>query len=111
MARRKRIDGLIRVVQQRLLREALTGDVFLFVGGDPSQLKILCWDRDGLWMRQALATKRLSQGRFQVPREICSNVDETPLPTLDGKRTLWGWVGGNQPRSIAAWRTHSGRGK
>ena len=24
------------------------------------------------------------------------HVDETPLPTLDGKRTLWGWVGGNQ---------------
>ena len=73
MARRKRIDGLIRVVQQRLLREALTGDVFLFVGRDPSRLKILCWDRDGLWLRQALATKRLSQGRFQVPRAVGSN--------------------------------------
>ena len=69
MARRKRIDGLIRVVQQRLLREALTGDVFLFVGRDPSRLKILCWDRDGYW----LATKRLSQGRFQVPRAVGSN--------------------------------------
>ena len=69
MARRKGIDGLIRVVQQRLLREVLTGDVFLFVGRDPSRLKILCWDRDGYW----LATKRLSQGRFQVPRAVGSN--------------------------------------
>jgi transposase len=61
---RKGIDGLVRVVQERLLREAMTGEVFLFVGRDPSRLKILCWDRDGYW----LATKRLSQGRFQVPR-------------------------------------------
>ena len=66
---RKGIDGLIRVVQQRLLREAMTGDVFLFVGRDPSRLKILCWDRDGYW----LANKRLSQGRFQVPRAVGSN--------------------------------------
>jgi transposase len=66
---RKGIDGLIAVVQQRLLREAMTGDVFLFVGRDPSRLKILCWDRDGYW----LATKRLSQGRFQVPRAAGSN--------------------------------------
>lgn len=66
---RKGIDGLIAVVHQRLLREAMTGDVFLFVGRDPSRLKILCWDRDGYW----LATKRLSQGRFQVPRATGSN--------------------------------------
>jgi transposase len=65
---RKGIDGLLRVIQQRLLREVLTGDVFLFVGRDPRRLKILCWDRDGYW----LATKRLSQGRFQVPRAASS---------------------------------------
>jgi transposase len=35
---RKGIDGLIAVVQQRLLREVLSGDVFLFVGRDPSRL-------------------------------------------------------------------------
>ena len=64
IAGRKGIDGLIAVVQQRLLREAMTGNVFLFVGRDPSRLKILCWDGDGNW----LATKRLSRGRFQVPR-------------------------------------------
>ena len=57
-------------MQQRLLREALTGDVFLFVGCDPSRLKILCWDEDGLWLKQAFATRRLSQGRFQAPRAV-----------------------------------------
>ena len=61
---RKGIDGLVAVVQQQLLREVMTGEVFLFVGRNPSRLKILCWDRDGYW----LATKRLSQGRCQVAR-------------------------------------------
>lgn len=34
--------------------------------------------------------------RDQVLARAFVHVDETPLPTLDGKRTLWGWVGGNQ---------------
>ena len=34
--------------------------------------------------------------RIQVLARAFVHVDETPLPTLDGKRTLWGWVGGNQ---------------
>jgi transposase len=34
--------------------------------------------------------------RNQVLARAFVHVDETPLPTLDGKRTLWGWVGGNQ---------------
>ena len=34
--------------------------------------------------------------RTQVLAHGFVHVDETPLPTLDGKRTLWAWVGGNQ---------------
>ena len=34
--------------------------------------------------------------RDQVLARAFVHVDETPLPTLDGRRTLWGWVGGNQ---------------
>ena len=34
--------------------------------------------------------------RDQVLARAFVHVDETPLPTLDGKRTIWGWVGGNQ---------------
>lgn len=40
---RKGIDGLVAVVQQRLLREAMTGEVFLFVGRDPSRLNAHSW--------------------------------------------------------------------
>lgn len=79
---RKGIDGLIAVVQQRLLREVMTGEVFLFVGRDPSRLKILCWDGDGYW----LATKRLSQGRFQVPRAVGKNGVATAIELT---RTEW----------------------
>jgi len=34
--------------------------------------------------------------RDQVLARAFVHVDETPLPTLDGRRTIWGWVGGNQ---------------
>jgi hypothetical protein len=34
--------------------------------------------------------------RDQVLARAFVHVDETPLPTLDGRRTLWAWVGGNQ---------------
>ena len=34
--------------------------------------------------------------RVQVLARSFVHVDETPLPTLDGRRTLWAWVGGNQ---------------
>jgi transposase len=34
--------------------------------------------------------------RTQVLSRHFVHVDETPLPTLDGRRTLWTWVGGNQ---------------
>jgi hypothetical protein len=34
--------------------------------------------------------------RTQVLARAIVHVDETPLPTLDGRRTLWAWMGGNQ---------------
>ncbi len=34
--------------------------------------------------------------RLQVLARAFVHVDETPLPTLDGRRTLWAWVGGTQ---------------
>jgi transposase len=34
--------------------------------------------------------------RDQVLARAFVHVDETPLPTLDGRRTIWAWVGGNQ---------------
>lgn len=34
--------------------------------------------------------------RAQVLARSFVHVDETPLPTLDGRRTIWAWVGGNQ---------------
>lgn len=65
---RKGITGLANVVQHELGREVMTGEVFLFVGRDPSRLKLLCWSGDGFW----LASKRLAQGRFHVPRGMDS---------------------------------------
>ena len=86
----------------------LTGDVFLFVVRNSSRLKILCWDRDGY----SLATKRLSQGRFQVPRaagsigavhrgDVClSSIAFHTEPALGEAAWWWGsWA----TRSNALW--------
>ena len=67
VAGRKGIDGLIAVVQQRLLREVLSGDVFLFVGRDPSRLKILYWDRDGLWLKKSVGDQAFEPGAISSP--------------------------------------------
>lgn len=42
----------------------LSGDVFLFLGKDRAQVKILRWDTDGYMLYQ----KRLEEGTFELPR-------------------------------------------
>ena len=66
---RKGIDGLAAIVLGQLQRDPNSGDIFVFVGRQPSRLKALCWERDGFW----LCAKRLARGRFVVPRVSHSN--------------------------------------
>jgi transposase len=57
---RKGFDGLFGLVQQRLERDPLSGDVFLFVSGNRRRVKVLMWDGTGL----CLYAKRLEKGHF-----------------------------------------------
>ncbi len=59
---RKGFDGLSALVRERLGKDPLSGDAFVFVGRRRSMLKILLWDVSGFW----LATKRLERGTFAV---------------------------------------------
>ena len=61
---RKGIDGLATLVLAQLQRDPANGDIFVFIGRRADRLKALCWDGDGYW----LATKRLAEGRFLMPR-------------------------------------------
>jgi transposase len=57
---RKGFDGLSALVTQGLLRNPLSGDVFLFVSRDRVRAKVLHWDGTGL----CVYAKRLERGRF-----------------------------------------------
>jgi transposase len=57
---RKGFDGLCALVTQGLHRDALSGDIFIFVSRDRIRAKTLQWDGTGL----CLYAKRLEHGRF-----------------------------------------------
>jgi transposase len=83
---RKGFDGLCAVVSQRLGRDPLNGDVYLFVSRDRIRAKVLHFDGTGL----CVYAKRLERGRFaslwRAPREapITLTVSELDL-FLDGR--------------------------
>jgi len=57
---RKGIDGLCGVCRQALMRDPLSGQVFVFRNRSGTALKLLVYDGQGFWLCQ----KRLSKGRF-----------------------------------------------
>jgi transposase len=59
---RKGHDGLSVVVRDGLDRDALSGELFLFVSRDRKRAKVLLWDGTGL----CLYAKRLERGRFSL---------------------------------------------
>jgi transposase len=59
---RKGFDGLAALVSQRLGRDPLGGDVFVFVSRDRVRTKVLHFDGTGL----CIYAKRLERGRFAL---------------------------------------------
>ena len=62
---RKSFDSLHALVSQQLQRDALSGDMFLFVSKNRRRAKVLFWDGTGL----CVLAKRLEKGRFAAPWE------------------------------------------
>jgi transposase len=60
---RRGFDGLLRMAEEHLARDVLSGGLFVFVNRRRDRLKLLYWDNDGL----AIWHKRLEAGRFQLP--------------------------------------------
>lgn len=57
-------DGLVALVRSEWRLNPFEGDLFVFLGRRLDRVKILVWDRNGF----VLYYKRLSQGRFRLPR-------------------------------------------
>ena len=57
---RKAHDGLCQVVRGTLGLNPLSGDVFVFTNKRRNRVKLLLWDRNGLW----LFYKRCERGTF-----------------------------------------------
>jgi transposase len=60
---RKQYDSLAALVSGAMRRDALSGDMYVFVGRDRRRAKVLYWDGTGL----CIFSKRLEKGRFAAP--------------------------------------------
>ncbi|HEX4150217.1 MAG TPA: IS66 family insertion sequence element accessory protein TnpB [Pirellulales bacterium] len=61
---RKSFDGLHAIIQAEFERDALGGDLFVFLNRRRDRLKLMVWEPDG-W---AMFYKRLEHGTFERPR-------------------------------------------
>ena len=61
---RKAINGLSIMVEQHLLKDPFSGDLFVFCNRRRNMIKILYWDKNGF----CLWHKRLEKHRFQWPQ-------------------------------------------
>ena len=60
---RKSFNGLYGLVRDHLKCDPLSGHLYLFSNSRRNRLKILFWDRSGLWV----CAKKLDKGRFRWP--------------------------------------------
>lgn len=63
---RKSFDGLCGLVQSKLDRNPISGEVFIFINRRRDRVKLLRWERGGF----VLYYKRLEQGTLELPRQI-----------------------------------------
>jgi transposase len=63
---RKSFDGLHGLITNGMGRDALSGEVFIFLNRRRDQVKLLVWDRTGF----VIYYKRLERGRFELPAAL-----------------------------------------
>lgn len=79
---RKSFDGLHAIIQAEFDRDALGGDLFVFLNRRRDRLKLMVWEPDG-W---TMFYKRLEAGTFERPRSahdgVSLELDATDLALL-----------------------------
>lgn len=70
---RMSFNGLCGIVQSRMIRNPLSGEVFIFINKRRDHMKLLHWEYGGF----ILYYKRLESGTFELP---IHNTGEPALP-------------------------------
>jgi len=68
---RKSFDGLGGLVRDKIGKDLLSGDAFIFINKRRTLLKILVWDRTGF----VIYYKRLEKGTFELPTSTAAHVE------------------------------------
>lgn len=58
---RKAHDGLVAIIRDQLSEDIFAGGIFVFLNKRRDRIKLLEWDRNGLWLHY----KRLEKGTFK----------------------------------------------
>ena len=77
---RKGINGLSILVEEVLLRDPFSEQLFVFCNRRRDRVKIIYWEHSGFCMWQ----KRLEKARFKWPRRA-----ESEVITLSGQQLNW----------------------
>jgi transposase len=79
---RKSFNGLVAIVENALGCDPLSGHIFVFTNRLRNRLKILFWDRTGLWV----CAKRLEKGTFYWPQagEVSVEMTSAELTLIVG---------------------------
>jgi transposase len=59
---RKAHDGLVAIIRDEFDDDPFDGSVFVFLNRNFDRVKLIHWDRDGLWLHY----KRLESGKFRL---------------------------------------------
>lgn len=75
---RKAHDGLVAIVRDQFGDDPFDGSVFVFLNRRFDRVKVIHWDRDGLWLHY----KRLEEGRFKLRLDGTEDRVEIARPQL-----------------------------
>ena len=76
---RKSFDGLSNRINDLLEKNALSGDLFVFLNKNKTMVKILVWEKSGF----CIYYKRLEKGSFHLPVFETENVASQPISTSE----------------------------
>lgn len=75
---RKSFDALSGIVSAGMGKDALCGDVYIFIGKSRDKIKLLVWEKGGF----VLYYKRLESGTFHLPKLQANDLSYSELCLL-----------------------------